>query len=84
MIFSIVQLISSALNALVHGECYGSVDGHISLAYRIATLHVVYHSSVSEILWFGQLVAFFPGILDELSKDAVCDPSEMVSLCALS
>lgn len=73
------QLISSALNALVHGDGYGSVDGHISLNHRISTLHVVYQMNVSVILWFGQLVAFFPGILNQLKEEMICDKSEMVS-----
>ena len=74
----LLQLISSALNALVHGDAYGSVDGHISLTYRIAALHVVYHKNVSEILWFGQLVAFSPGIMDQLKEEAICDTDKMV------
>lgn len=64
----------------MHGEGYGSVDGHISLTYRIATLHVEYHKNVSEILWFGQLVAFSPGIMDQLKEETVSDKSEMVGL----
>ena len=63
----------------MHGESYGSLDGHISLTYRIATLYVIYHVNMEEILWFGQLVAFFPGILDQLKEEVVCDKSEMVS-----
>jgi hypothetical protein len=74
------QLISSALNGLVHGDGYGSVDGHISLTYRIATLHVVYHKNESQVLWFGQLVAFSPGIMEQLKNETVCNRSEMVSI----
>lgn len=64
----------------MHGDGYGSVDGHISLSFRIATLHVVYHKYVSEILWFGQLVAFSPGIMDQLKEEVISDKSEMVGL----
>lgn len=63
----------------MHGDAYGSVDGHISLTYRIATLHAIYHRDVSKILWFGQLVAFSPGIMDQLKEEALSDKSEMVS-----
>lgn len=56
------------------------MDGHISLTYRIAVLHVVFHKYESEILWFGQLVAFSPGIMDRLKAEVVCDKSEMVSM----
>ena len=64
----------------MHGDGYGSVDGHISLTYRIATLHVVYHKNESQILWFGKLVAFSPGIMEQLKNEAVCDRSEMVCI----
>ncbi len=80
MLFYYLQLISSALNALVHGDEYGSEDGHFSLTYRIATLHVVYHKYRSEVLWFGQLVAFSPGIMVHLADENISHRSEMVML----
>lgn len=64
----------------MHGDEFCSVDGNISLLTRVAALHVVYHMSRSQVLWFGQLVALQPEALVHLKKESVCDKSEMVRL----
>lgn len=73
-----MQLISTAISALVHGDEYTSMDGHDKLTYKIATLHVVFHLSKSAVLWFSQIVAFSPGIMVHLKDERICDKSEMV------
>ena len=76
---SILQLIASALDALVHGDDFCSVDGNMNLIHRIASLHVIHQLNKSQVLWFGQLVMHFPGIMLHLREDAnICDETEMV------
>lgn len=55
-----------------------SVDSNFNLASWIAAVHVVYHFSKSEILWFGQLAAQMPGILEPLLKKVQTDGEETV------
>ena len=57
---------------------FSSMDGHISLASRIAAVHVAYHSSESQIFWFGQLVSQLPGILKRLKDTVPSESDEMV------
>lgn len=54
------------------------MDGHITLVHRIAALHVVHEMCLSQVLWFGQLVAHSPGIMVHLKKDDVSDKTDMV------
>ena len=76
----ILQLIASSLDALVHGDEFCSVDGNMTLLQRIAALHVVHQLHKSQVLWFGQLVMHFPGIMLHLREDAnICDRADMVS-----
>ncbi len=76
-----VQLISDALrNLIAHHPDFSSVDGHTSLSSKVAAVHVVYQSTKSEILWFGQLAYQMPGILEPLQEKVPCDSQEMVSL----
>ena len=57
-----IQLISDALNHLVHcSETYQQ-----SLISRIAALHVVHWENRSQILWFGQLVSHSPSIMKNM------------------
>ena len=56
------------------------MDGHESLVSRIAALHVVYHFSRPQVLWFGQLVSNLPGIMSTLDDKVAHDDSEMVCL----
>ena len=67
------QLIADQLNGLVH-----TIDSNEFLSSRIAAVHVAYHSTKSEILWFGQLASQMPGILDALRKKVPSDSTEMV------
>ena len=75
------QLISEALNSLVHGPEFATIDGHESLTRRIAALHVVYHFARPHVFWFGQLVSHLPGIMTTLEDKLPDDDSEMVRLC---
>lgn len=69
------QLISDALNSLVHGPEF---EGHESLTGRIATLHTVYHFAEPQVFWFGQLVSHLPGTMTTLEDKVLHDGSEMV------
>ena len=70
------QLISDALNSLVHGSEF---DGHKSLTGRITALHIVYyHSAKSKVFWFGQLVSHLPGTMTALEDKVPHDGNEMV------
>ena len=73
-----IQLILGALDALVHGEQFCSVDGNFTLLQRIAALHVVFLRNESKILWFGLLVSLHPKIMGSLEADSVRNKSEMV------
>ena len=64
---------------MVHNEDFSSVDGHDTLIRRIATLHVTYMFSKSQIMWFGQLVSQKPGIMLALKDKQSPDTSEMVN-----
>ena len=77
------QLIGEALNSLVHGPDFATIDGHESLTSRVAALHVVYHFARPQVLWFGQLVSHLPGTMTTLEDKVPHDDSEMVrlSLC---
>ena len=77
------QLITTALNSMVHSP--DLVEGHESLVGRIAAVHVVYQSTKSQILWFGQLTSHIPSILLSLEDRVLPDCQEMVysSLCLL-
>ena len=72
------QLISCALDALVHGDGLCGVDGLKTLIHRVAALHVVHEMNVAKVLWFGQLVTLSPGIMVHLKREDVCDKIEMV------
>ena len=63
---------------MVHHEDFSSVDGRDTLIRRIASLHVVYMFSKSQIMWFGQLVSQKPGIMLALKDKQSPDTSEMV------
>lgn len=54
------------------------MDGNITLIHRIAALHIVYEKNKSQVLWFGQLVAYSPEIMIHLNRDKVYDKEEMV------
>lgn len=54
------------------------MDGNITLVHRIAALHVVYQMNNSQIMWFGQLVSLFPGLMVHLKMANVSDKDEMV------
>ena len=69
------QLISDALDSLVHGPKF---EGHESLTGRIAALHIVYHSEEPQVFWFGQLVSHLPGTMTTLEDEVPHDGSEMV------
>ena len=66
---------------MVHNEDFSSMDGHDTLIRRIASLHVVYMFSKSQIMWFGQLVSQKPGIMLALKDKQSPDTSEMVDTC---
>ena len=72
------QLISDALDSLVHGPEFASIDGHESLTGRIAALHIVYHFSRPQVFWFGQLVSHLPGTMTTLENKLPYDDNEMV------
>ena len=76
--FLFFQLLASALDALVHGDEYCTQDGNITLIHRIAALHIVYEKNRSQVLWFGQLVAYSPEVMIHLTKENICDKEEMV------
>ena len=69
------QLISDALNSLVHGPEF---EDHESLTGRITALHIVYHSAKPKVFWFGQLVSHLPGTMTALEDKVPHDGSEMV------
>ena len=73
-----MQLIACALDSLVHGDMFCSVDGNINLINRISALHVVYHINESKILWFSLLLSLSPGIMVHLKTTDVSDRTEMV------
>lgn len=75
-----MQLISCALDSLVHGDGFCSVDGNITLVHRIAALHVVDEMNRSKILWFAQLVSLSPGIMVHLRTANISDKDEMVNV----
>ena len=54
------------------------MDGNITLIHRIASLHIVYEMNRSQVLWFGQLVAYSPEIMIHLNRDKVYSKEEMV------
>ena len=54
------------------------MDGNITLIHRIAALHIVYEMNRSQVLWFGQLVAYSPEIMIHLNRDKVYSKEEMV------
>ncbi len=74
----LLQLLSSALDALVNGGKYCSVESNLTLLHRIAALHIAYEKNKSQVLWFGQLVALSPEVMIYLHKDSVSDGDEMV------
>lgn len=57
------------------------MDGNITLIHRIAALHIVYEMNRSQVLWFGQLVAYSPEIMIHLNRNNICDKKEMVLPC---
>ncbi len=60
-----------ALDAVTHREDFCSVGGIESLTCKIVALHLVHGQCSSDVLRFGQLVLYRPGILRSLSnKDA--------------
>ena len=65
---------------MIHSDDFSSMDGHDTLIRRIASLHVVYMFSKSQIMWFGQLVSQKPGIMLALKNKRSPDTSEMVLL----
>ena len=50
----------------------------LTLLQRISALHAVYELNRAQVLWFGQLVALFPGIMVHLTPETICDSDEMV------
>ena len=54
------------------------MDGNITLIHRIAVLHIIYEMNRSQVLWFGQLVAYSPEIMIHLNRDKVYSKEEMV------
>ena len=67
---TIPQLLSGAIYHLVHKKReFCSIDGHFTLLQRVAAIHVTFHSYNEEILWFGQLAASCPEILDQMQTD---------------
>ena len=77
------QLISDALNSLVHAPEFASIDGHESLTGRIAALHIVYHFARPQVFWFGQLVSHLPGSMTTLEDKVLHDDSEMVCVYSI-
>jgi hypothetical protein len=75
-----LQLIACALDALVHGDGFCSVDGNTTLLHRVAALHVVDHMNLSQILWFSQLVSLSPGVMVHLNTADASNRDEMVSV----
>ena len=69
------QLISDALDSLVHGPEF---DDHESLTGRITALHIVYHFEKPKVFWFGQLVSHLPGTMTALEDKVPHDGNEMV------
>jgi hypothetical protein len=76
----LLQLIACALDALVHGDGFCSVDGNTTLLHRVAALHVVDHMNLSQIWWFSQLVSLSPGVMVHLNTSDVSNRDEMVSV----
>ncbi len=75
-----MQLISDALRGMIiHHPDFSPVDGHCSLSNMIAAVHVMYQSTISEIVWFEQLSSQMPGILEPLQDSVPHDSPEMVS-----
>ena len=62
----ILQIIETALDAIVTGPDFTA--GSVSLLSKVAAVHVVYHQYQQEIMWFGQLTTYIPGILVKLDK----------------
>ena len=62
LLLHILQLVSSALDHMVHGLR----KQHQSLISLIAALHLAYGSSRPHILWFGQLVSQHPSVNKDL------------------
>lgn len=77
-LFSILQLIASALDVFVHGDAYNPKKSSATLIHRIAALHIVYERNKSEVLWFGQVVAHTPEVMVNLTPENVCDKEKMV------
>ncbi len=74
----IIQLIQRALEAVILGDDFSSIDGKITLIDRISAIHVTYQMNQSQIMWFGQLVSLYPGIMVHLLNNCTPDKEEMV------
>lgn len=69
---------------MLRSDKLGTVNGNHTLINRIASLHAIYHSNQSQIIWFGQLVMHNPGAMVELRNEDVQDESEMVTIFGLA
>ena len=48
---------------VVCGSKFNSLNGNSKLIGRIASLHIVYHSNKTKLMWFSQVVSYKPDIL---------------------
>lgn len=62
LIIRLLQILLKALLTIVNGSSYFNV----SLLEKIISFHVVYNLFHQEIMLFGQLTAYLPGILVQL------------------
>ena len=75
-----IQLIRRSLEALILGDDFCSIDGNVTLIDRISAIHVTYQMNQSQIMWFGQLVSLYPGIMVHLLNKCAPDKGEMVAM----
>ena len=82
LLMPMLQLIAEALNALLHGDNFCSIDGNVTLIGRVASLHLVYQQNQVQVMWFGLLTAHSPRSMLNIRIEEVREKSEMV--CCIS